>query len=124
LIARLAPQLAEVVPARRRLLGPDEEPAVRARLGEHGEARITLGVVAAGQGDLEHAVSYGEWALKGDRQSLPPLLMVSREPAAIVNRDFADEATGREYLVPDHARSRRLGRPLITGQTLVVVFLA
>ncbi|MFJ3100149.1 hypothetical protein [Streptomyces sp. NPDC086835] len=106
MIARLAPQLAEVVPARRRLLGPDEEPAVRARLGEHGEARITLGVVAAGQGDLEQAVTYGEWALKGDRQSLPPLLMVSREPAAIVNRDFADEATGREYL--DHLTT--LGR--------------
>lgn len=64
------------------------------------EARITLGVVAARQGDLDQAVNYGEWALKGDRQSLPSLLMVSRELAAIVNRDFAKEATGREYL--DH----------------------
>jgi tetratricopeptide (TPR) repeat protein len=64
------------------------------------EARITLGVVAARQGDLDQAVNYGEWALKGDRQSLPSLLMVSRELAAIVNRDFANEATGREYL--DH----------------------
>ncbi|GAA3766642.1 hypothetical protein [Streptomyces chiangmaiensis] len=64
------------------------------------EARITLGVVAARQGDLDQAVNYGEWALKGDRQSLPSLLMVSRELAAIVNRDFAAEPTGREYL--DH----------------------
>lgn len=37
---------------------------------------------------------------KGDRQSLPSLLMVSRELAAIVNRDYATEAAGREYL--DH----------------------
>ncbi|WP_328431507.1 helix-turn-helix domain-containing protein [Streptomyces sp. NBC_00453] len=62
------------------------------------EARITLGVVAARQGDLDGAVNYGEWALKGDRQSLPSLLMVSRELAAIVNRDYANEAAGREYL--------------------------
>lgn len=41
------------------------------------EVRITLGVVAAGQGDLDQAVNYGEWALKGDRQSLPSLLTVS-----------------------------------------------
>lgn len=64
------------------------------------EARITLGVVAARQGDLDQAVNYGEWALRGDRQSLPSLLMVSRELAAIVNRDYANEAVGREYL--DH----------------------
>ncbi|NUK09177.1 XRE family transcriptional regulator [Streptomyces lunaelactis] len=64
------------------------------------EARITLGVVAARQGDLDQAVNYGAWALKGDRQSLPSLLMVSRELAAIVNRDYASEAAGRQYL--DH----------------------
>ncbi|MBW8698053.1 hypothetical protein MBT84_00570 [Streptomyces sp. MBT84] len=43
------------------------------------EARIALGVVAERQGALDQAVNYGEWALKGDRQSLPSLLMVSRE---------------------------------------------
>lgn len=64
------------------------------------EARITLGVVAARQGDLDQAINYGEWALKGDRRSLPSLLMVSRELAAIVNRDYATEAAGRDYL--DH----------------------
>jgi tetratricopeptide (TPR) repeat protein len=62
------------------------------------EARITLGVVAARQGDLDQAVNFGEWALKGDRQSLPSLLMVSRELATIVNRDYANEAAGRDYL--------------------------
>lgn len=43
------------------------------------KARIALGVVAERQGALDQAVNYGEWALKGDRQSLPSLLMVSRE---------------------------------------------
>ena len=35
------------------------------------EARITLGVVAARQGDIEQAVHYGERALTGPRKSLP-----------------------------------------------------
>ncbi|MET7858455.1 hypothetical protein ABZS81_14795 [Streptomyces sp. NPDC005318] len=56
--------------------------------------------MAARQGDLDEAVNYGEWALKGDRQSLPSLLMVSREPAATINRGYATETAGREYL--DH----------------------
>lgn len=64
------------------------------------EARVTLGVVAARRGDLEQAVNYGEWALKGDRQSLPSLLLVSRELASVVSRDFPGEATSRSYL--DH----------------------
>jgi lipopolysaccharide biosynthesis regulator YciM len=35
------------------------------------EARITLGVVAARQGDLEQAVHAGQQALRGERKSLP-----------------------------------------------------
>ncbi|WP_327423070.1 hypothetical protein OG763_26400 [Streptomyces sp. NBC_01230] len=50
--------------------------------------------------DPSRPVNYGESALKGDRQSLPSLLMVSRELAAIINRDYATETAGREYL--DH----------------------
>ncbi|MFI6944311.1 XRE family transcriptional regulator [Streptomyces sp. NPDC050418] len=64
------------------------------------EARLTLGVVAARQGDVEQAVNYGELALTAERQSLPSLLMVSRELASIVHRDYADDAAGRDYL--DH----------------------
>jgi hypothetical protein len=62
------------------------------------EARITLGVAAARQGDLDGAVHYGEWALKGERQSLPSLLMVSRELASIVAKDYASEPQGAGYL--------------------------
>jgi hypothetical protein len=39
------------------------------------EARITLGVVAARQGDIEEAVHHGKEALNGRRKSLPSLLM-------------------------------------------------
>ncbi|MFF7675688.1 XRE family transcriptional regulator [Actinacidiphila glaucinigra] len=77
--------------------GTDFDGAERAPM-RMAEARVTLGVVAARQGDLEQAVQYGEWALKGERQSLPSLLMVSRELAAIVNRDFSNTPTGKDYL--------------------------
>ncbi|MGV9560915.1 tetratricopeptide repeat protein [Streptomyces sp. NPDC003480] len=70
------------------------------------EARVTLGVVAARQGDLEQAVNYGEWALKGERKSLPSLLLVSRELASIVTRDFSAAPTGRDYLDHLNALSR------------------
>jgi len=45
----------------------------------NAEARVTLGVVALRQGDIEQAVNYGDQALVGDRISLPSLLMCSRE---------------------------------------------
>ena len=45
------------------------------------EARITLGVIAARQGDLESAVDHGNRALAGQRLSVPSLLMVSSELA-------------------------------------------
>jgi tetratricopeptide (TPR) repeat protein len=90
---RFAKNLAEEVIR----AGTDFDGAERAPM-RMAEARVTLGVVAARQGDLDQAVNYGEWALKGDRQSLPSLLMVSRELAALVNRDFARESAGRDYL--------------------------
>ncbi|MGK5629253.1 helix-turn-helix domain-containing protein [Streptomyces sp. URMC 123] len=64
------------------------------------EARITLGVVAAREGDVEQAVDYGEWALRGDRQSLPSLLMPSRELASLVKKQFPDAPAARAYF--DH----------------------
>jgi hypothetical protein len=45
----------------------------------NAEARVTLGVIAARNGDLERAVDLGEQALDGERKSLPSLLMCSRE---------------------------------------------
>jgi hypothetical protein len=43
------------------------------------EARITLGVVRAREGDLEGVLSQGLKALYADRRSMPSLLMVSRD---------------------------------------------
>jgi hypothetical protein len=72
----------------------------------NAEARLTLGVASARQGDLEQAISYGELALSGDRKSLPSLLMVSRELAAIINKEFGKEPETIAYL--DHLTA--LGR--------------
>lgn len=64
----------------------------------NAEARITLGVAAAREGDLDRAVAYGERALNGDRQSVPSLIMVSRELAAVVNQRYGAEAAAQDYL--------------------------
>jgi hypothetical protein len=64
----------------------------------NAEARITLGVVAAREGDLETALSYGDQALSGDRRSIPSLLMVSRDLGAIVSDRYASEPDAMEYL--------------------------
>jgi hypothetical protein len=50
------------------------------------EARITLGVVRAREGDLEEAVSLGQRALTGERKSLPSLLMVSRYQTTMIHK--------------------------------------
>jgi len=66
------------------------------------EARITRGVVAARDGDVQRAVAEGEHALQGDRKSLPSLLMVSRELAALIRKQYGDNEDGRLYL--EHLR--------------------
>jgi hypothetical protein len=62
------------------------------------EARVTLGVAAARQGDLDGAIHYGERALHGDRQCLPSLLMVSKELASVVSTQFGAEPQAQAYL--------------------------
>lgn len=70
---RLAETLAdEVIEAGTDFDGTERAPV---RLAE---ARLTLGVVAARQGDLEQAIGHGSKALNGERMPLPSLLMVSR----------------------------------------------
>jgi hypothetical protein len=69
------------------------------------EARITLGVVAARQGDLEEAISQGERALNGQRKSLPSLLMVSRDLTRVLNDRYPAETGTKLYLDQIHALS-------------------
>jgi tetratricopeptide (TPR) repeat protein len=62
------------------------------------EARVTLGVVAARQGDLELALSCGRKALTGSRKSLPSLFMVGRELTEILADQYAGEPETADYL--------------------------
>jgi hypothetical protein len=67
------------------------------------EARITLGVVAARQGDLEQAIHYGGRALVAPRKSLPSLLMVSRDLTKVLNDQYPEEPGTRAYFDQLHA---------------------
>jgi hypothetical protein len=62
------------------------------------EARVTIGVVRAREGDLEGAVRLGMQALEGTRKSLPSLLMVTRDLTKVLNERYADETRTRDYL--------------------------
>lgn len=62
------------------------------------EARITLGVVAARNGDLEGAVEQGTLAVTGERKSLPSIRMVSQDLGSLLAKDYADEAAARDYI--------------------------
>jgi hypothetical protein len=64
----------------------------------NAEARVTLAVVAARDGDLSDAIGYGEQALAGERKSLPSLLMVSQELAAVVRKRWPGESETEEYV--------------------------
>ena len=69
------------------------------------EARITLGVVAARQGDLDEAISQGERALSSERQSLPSLLMASRDLTHLLTDRYPAEQGIQQYLDQLHALS-------------------
>ena len=75
------------------------------------EARITLGVVAARQGDLDEAVSQGQHALSGQRRSLPSLLMASRDLTKLLNERYPGTAGTRQYLDQLHTLSAGPERP-------------
>jgi tetratricopeptide (TPR) repeat protein len=64
----------------------------------NAEARITLGVVAARRGEMEQAVAFGDRALQGDRQSLPSLLMCSRELSSVLREKYGDQEDVINYL--------------------------
>ncbi|MDN3025653.1 XRE family transcriptional regulator [Streptomyces sp. S.PB5] len=64
----------------------------------NAEARITLGVVAAREGDLAAAISYGEQALRGDRKSLPSLSMVAGDLDAVLTQRYDGDPQAREFV--------------------------
>jgi hypothetical protein len=98
---RLASTLAEEVLR----AGTDFDGTERTPM-RNAEARVTLGVAAARAGDLEQAVIMGERALEGERQSVPSLIMTSRELAAEMRQRYGTEPAANDYL----ARLHDLGR--------------
>ncbi|MEV0324576.1 XRE family transcriptional regulator [Streptomyces sp. NPDC050658] len=62
------------------------------------EARITLAVAAARGGDLDSALTYGEQALGGDRQSLPSLAMVSSDLGQVLHTAYPKAPDAIEFL--------------------------
>jgi hypothetical protein len=64
----------------------------------NAEARVTLGVVAARQGELERALDYGHRALSGNRLSLPSLLMVSSELGSVISERYGSDTDAADYL--------------------------
>lgn len=95
---QLAEQLAaEVIRASTDFDGTERAPMRIA------EARLTMAVAAARGGDLDAALSYGERALGGDRQSLPSLTMVSGELGQILKNNYGKVSDATEFLA--HLRS-------------------
>ena len=62
------------------------------------EARITLGVIAARQGDVDEAVRQGGQALTGPRKSLPSLVMVSRDLTRVLKERYPKAPSTGAYL--------------------------
>jgi hypothetical protein len=73
----------------------------------NAEARVTLAVVAARQGDLDAALAYGERALSGDRRSLPSLAMVAGDLGSVLQQRYGTVSEVQEFL--QHLRSLRGG---------------
>lgn len=62
------------------------------------EAKLTLGVVSAREGDVEQAVALGRSAISGERKSLPSLLMVSGELRNILTEKYPSEPQAAGFL--------------------------
>jgi tetratricopeptide (TPR) repeat protein len=64
----------------------------------NAEARVTLGVISARQGELGSALDFGQHALAGNRLSVPSLLMVSAELGSVISEHYGADAGAAEYL--------------------------
>lgn len=62
------------------------------------EAEVTLGVVAAREGDLDEAVSRGRRALSVGRKSIPSLSFVAQDLSSVLTEQYAGESEADAYL--------------------------
>ncbi|MFI1532369.1 tetratricopeptide repeat protein [Streptomyces griseus] len=72
------------------------------------EARVTLGVVAAREGDLDTALAYGERAVAGERKSLPSLAMVASGLGRALQTNCKNSSAAQEFVA--HLRELRGGQ--------------
>jgi len=78
-------------------IGTDTTGAERSPM-RNTEARITLGVIAAREGDLDRALTRGRQALAAERVSLPSLLMVSAELGTLIHGRYPGDHDAADYL--------------------------
>ncbi len=62
------------------------------------EAEITLGVIAARQGELDDAMTYGQQALRIGRRSQPSLLMVGAELDRALQANFPNDSSATDFI--------------------------
>src|SRR5262249_12530191 len=74
------------------------------------EARITLGVVAARQGDIEEAVRQGQRAVAGERKSVPSLMLVIRDLTRVLKERYNTEPAATQYF--EHLQMLRIAADL------------
>jgi hypothetical protein len=89
---RLAQTLAEeVIRASTDFDGTERSPMRMA------EARLTLGVVAGREGDIDAALAYGHQAFQATRQSVPHLIMVGEELRGVLETRYPGDPDVAEF---------------------------
>lgn len=62
------------------------------------EARLTLGVTSALDGDVDAAVIHGERALEAPRRSLPSLLFVAQDLTSVLRQKYTDVPLSQDFI--------------------------
>jgi hypothetical protein len=75
-------------------IGPDGAEMAPMRMSE---ARLTLGCIAAANGDLDEAAAMGADAFTADRKCLPGLLLLAGELETAMRGRYPDAAPAREF---------------------------
>ncbi|MCX4097297.1 XRE family transcriptional regulator [Nocardia sp. alder85J] len=73
----------------------------------NAEARITLAVAAAREGDLDGAIHFGTAALETPRKSVPSLLLVARDLTSVLDSEYPNETASLDY----HEQLRAISGP-------------
>jgi hypothetical protein len=61
------------------------------------EARLTLGIVAGREGDIDAALDYGQRAFQANRQSVPHLIMIGEELRRVLEARYPGDPDVSEF---------------------------